>query len=421
MEFALQCDSLPQFTSKDTSFGASDEKYAKERRPLQKESDKNELETATTRDKKHGERLKAQSRANLFMKAIVQQKAPNIGLAQDTARLCCLLGLKENFFDRLHTFSVHRLHHRSLCEWITIFLQNNSRSLSLEKKSFLTTSLLDAIGFDPSSTAVETIMARSSKGNTQYYIKPCEWAEIFIQDECTYNPSLSSLTPRHFPIPSDLANSWFQLPLITDSEESENDPDLYHVKIMNFVTTESQALKEIHSKLDDILPQSNGMTVLYHGTDHYSAVNILFRGIYLRAGRQNRDFSCGSGFYLTKTLDEAVNWARSTTKKPAILVFHVNRKDLDSAERLDLTNSDERWCEIVNSFRSGRRTAKTSKSVSAYDLIEGPQATMRYDEASCELLWEQKPSSYQMCLISDDFAETFKKSLHSILFWRHDV
>lgn len=41
---------------------------------------------------------------------------------------------------------------------------------------------------------------------------------------------------------------------------------------------------------------------------------------------------------------------------------------------------------------------------------------MRYDEASCELLWEQKPSSYKMCLISDDFAETFKKSLHSILF-----
>ena len=70
----------------------------------------------------------------------------------------------------------------------------------------------------------------------------------------------------------------------------------------------------------------------------------------------------------------------------------------------------------MTSFSSGRRTFKTSKSVSAYDLIEGPQSTMRYDEASCELLWEQKPSSYKMCLISDDFAETFKKSLHSILF-----
>ncbi|XP_074609402.1 uncharacterized protein LOC141863652 [Acropora palmata] len=361
-------------------------------------------------------RLKAPNPAISFMKEIVQRKAPNISLKQDTARLCDLLGLKVEFLDRLQTFPAHHLHHRSLCEWITIILQNNSRSLSFEKKSSLTSELLVSIGFDPLSAAVETIMARSCKGNTQYHIEPCEWAEIFIQDECTYNPSLSSLNPRQFPIPSDLANSWFQLPPITDSKESENDPHPYRVNIMNFVSTESQASKEIHSKLDDILPQSNGMTVLYHGTDHYSAVNILFRGIYLRAGRQNRDFSSGSGFYLTKNLDEAVNWAATTTAKPAILVFLVNRKDLDSAERLDLNNNEERWREIVTSFRAGRRRVKTSQSVSAYDLIEGPQATMRYDKATYELLWEQKPSSYQMCLISDDFAEKFKKSLHSVLF-----
>ena len=115
-------------------------------------------------------------------------------------------------------------------------------------------------------------------------------------------------------------------------------------------------------------------------------------------------------------LDEAVNWALSTTKKPAILVFQVNRKHLDSAKRLDLNNDEGRWREIVTSFRSGTGTANTRKSVSAYDLIEGPQASMNYDEASCELVWKRKSSSYQMCLISDDLAETFKKSLHSIFF-----
>ncbi|XP_068761749.1 uncharacterized protein [Montipora capricornis] len=331
-----------------------------------------------------------------------------------TVQRCALLGLKLDFLDRLQTFPEDDFHHRSLCNWITIFLQNNSSSVSLEKKTRLTLELLDSIGFDPLSSAVETIMARSSKGNTQCHIEPCERAVIFIQDEFKYNPLLSPRLGK-FPFQSDLTNAWFQLSNTT-YEEGESVLDHSHVNVINFVTTESNVLKDIHSKLHGFLSQSDCATVLYHGTDHRSAVDILFRGIHLSAGRQNRDFSCGSGFYLSKNLDEAVNWAASTTAKPAILVFQVNQENLDCAKILDLNNNEERWYEIVTSFRSGRRTAKTRKGVSAYDMIEGPQATMTYDEVSCELLWKQKPLSYQMCLISDDFAETFEKNLHSIIF-----
>ena len=327
--------------------------------------------------------------------------------------LCTSLGLKLNFLDRLQTFPEGHVRHRSLCDWITIFLQTNSRSISLEKKSSLTVELLDSIGFDPLSTGVETIMARSSKGNAQNHIEPCEWAQIFIQDEFKYNPEVSSQNGK-FQCHYD-TNSRSSFAVITDGE-SENDPDPCRFKIRNFVTTESSASRDIHSELAGFLSQKDGATVLYHGTDRRSAVNIFFRGIYLRAGRQNRDFSCGSGFYLTEDLNEAVNWALSTTKNPAILVFRVNQKDLGGAKRLDLKNDEDRWREIVTSFRSGRRTAKTRQSVSAYDMIEGPQATMKYDSPSRELLWKRKSSSYQMCLISEDLAETFKKSLHSIFF-----
>jgi len=333
-----------------------------------------------------------------------------------TVRLCALLGLKLDFLDRLETIPEDHFHHRSLCDWITIFLQNNSRSVNPQKKTSLTSELLDSIGFDPLSTTVKTIMARSSKGNTQCHIEASEWAAIFIQDEFTYNPLLCSLYFRQFPFQSYLTSSWFQLPPITDNKESENDPGPCHVNIMNFVMKESHASKDIHSKLDDFLSQSNGTTVLYHGTDHYSAVNILLEGIDLSAGKQNRDFSSRSGFYLTKNMDEAINWALCTTAKPAILVFQLNQEDLDGAKKLDLSSDEERWREIATSFRSGRRTATTRNIVSAYDLVEGPQATVRYDEATCELLWEQKPSSNQVCLISEDFAEEFQKTLHSILF-----
>ena len=327
--------------------------------------------------------------------------------------LCILLGLKLTFRDRLQNSPEDHVRHRSLCDWLTIFLQTNSRSISLEKKSSLTVELLDSIGFDPLSTGVETIMARSSKGYAQNHIEVCEWAQIFIQDEFKYNLEVSSQNGK-FQSHYD-TNSRSSFAMITDGE-SENDPDPCRFKIRNFVTTESSASRDIHSELDGFLSQKDGATVLYHGTARRSAVSIFFHGIYLRAGRQNRDFSCGSGFNLTKDVNEAVNWALSTTQKPAILVFLVNQKDLDGAKRLDLNNDEDRWREIVTSFRSGRRTAKTRKSASAYDLIEGPQATMRYDAASRELLWKRKPSSYQMCLNSDDFAEMFKKRLHSIFF-----
>ena len=67
--------------------------------------------------------------------------------------------------------------------------------------------------------------------------------------------------------------------------------------------------------------------LLFHGTDHQSAKNILsVRGIYLNAGRQKRDFSYGKGFYLSKNFDEALNWANCTTAKPAILIFKANRR-----------------------------------------------------------------------------------------------
>ena len=81
-----------------------------------------------------------------------------------------------------------------------------------------------------------------------------------------------------------------------------------------------------------------------------------------------------------------------------------------------LFDNEKRWHEIVHSFRSGRKTANTRESLSAYDFIEGPMATVRIDEDSDELVVEQKPSTYQMCLISSEYSKKFQQTLHSVLF-----
>ena len=184
---------------------------------------------------------------------------------------------------------------------------------------------------------------------------------------------------------------------------------------MNLETKEwlSKSIEENLPKDDD-----GYHTVFFHGTDHQSAKNILsVRGIYLNAGRQKRDFSCGKGFYLSKNFDHALDWANCTTAKPAILVFKANRHLLNSASKLDLFGDEKRWHEIVFAFRSGRLTAKTRTTLRSYDLIEGPMATVRTNgSANEELIIEQKPSSYQMCLISSEFAEKFQQTLHCIIF-----
>lgn len=101
-----------------------------------------------------------------------------------------------------------------------------------------------------------------------------------------------------------------------------------------------------------------------------------------------------------------------------MLAFQVNRcKYLDGARMLNLFERDRRWHEIVSPIRLGKRTAPTKRSLKAYDLIEGPVGTIRRNEsAHDEIVFDPKLSSYQMCLISDDFADIFRETLHSIIF-----
>ena len=324
----------------------------------------------------------------------------------DTSRLSAALGLKLDFLDRLEEIPTEDRKHQAVRDWIEIFLENNINSVISVDRNFLSRELLDSIGFDPLSTAIETIMARSFEASKHHHIEACEWGEIFLKDEFEYNPLLSPAVhlPVKFPFESNFINTWFPLPSKTEAPV---------IKIMNLVTRKSEARSALLSKF--VLEEQSNI-VLFHGTDHRSATSILNQGIDLCAGRQKRDFSCGSGFYLTKSLDDALNWANSTTAKPAILNFQVNHESL-GAKKLTLNHDDERWRKIVSSFRSGQGTAKTRESFKSYDLIEGPMATVKRSETSEELVLEPKPRSYQMCLISNDFAEKFRRqALHSVVF-----
>ena len=360
-------------------------------------------------------------------------------LSMESTFVSFVLGLKIDFLDYLEEMEPEFLGHWTLKEWIVTFLQNNSHSMDARDKTSLTKDLLVKMGFDPSSTATETILKRAHE--MQHHIEACEWPEIFIADEFKYNPLLSPFVSQ-FSVTSGL-----HLPS-KPGEESENG-EQQRTEIVSFVSQEqvdflgitqdvpfvpeeesgsagTHAQGSIRTRAEDFL-RDRGLSddqrymLLFHGTDHQSATNILNRGIYLPAGRQKRDFSSGKGFYVTKSLDHASQWARSTTSKPAILIFQVKRNDLLNAKRLDLTRNLEKWRQTVHYFRSDEGPAYIGKDIrKMYDLIEGPVATAQASsssEISDQLIWQPNHSSYQLCLISDEIAKEFYQTLHFILLF----
>ena len=326
-------------------------------------------------------------------------------LDKHTVFVCSLLGLRLDFLDRLEKMPPETRDHQTLYYWIVNFLRNNNETLSkTEKSSSSYKEQLYAIGFDPLSSAVESILERA--GSMEQHIEACEWAERGIQDEFKYNVLLTQRSKR-FPIE------------IGERDELLEKDD---VIVANVLTKKSESSMRTQSMLRKFEPYDEQMVVLFHGTDHQSACDIMSgRGIHLGAGRKKRDFSSGAGFYLTKNLDEALSWAYSTTVKPAILVFRVELDFLNKASKLDLNEGDglTKWREIVNFFRLDKGPGNLRSSLSAYDLIEGKsaRATRSGLTNGNDLMFEQNPSSYQMCLISKKFAEMFQEKLHSIFFY----
>ena len=322
-----------------------------------------------------------------------------------TVFVCSLLGLRLDFLDRLEEMPSETRDHQTLDYWIVNFLRNNNETLTRTEKNSSYKEQLYAIGFDRLSSAVETILERA--GSMEQHIDACEWAERRVQDEFKYN-FLLSLQNERFPFEIDGRAEWL-----------ERDG----VFIANVVTKKSESSSKTQSMLGMFERlYDEQQFVLFHGTDHKSACDIMSgRGIHLEAGRTKRDFSSGAGFYLTQNLDDALSWACSTTVKPAILVFRVELDFLNKASKLDLNEGDglTKWREIVNFFRLDRGPRNIRSSLSAYDLIEGKSAIATRSETTNGnvLMFEQNPSSYQMCLISEKFAEMFQEKLHSIFFY----
>lgn len=336
------------------------------------------------------------------------------GTCADTVRVCSCLGLRIDFLDHLGNFSRRIRNHRSVRDWIVKFLWENYESLRFDEKSSLKKELLLAIGFE-STGSIETVLTRSLAGNMQQHLEAWEWAAIFVEDEFKYNLLLSPQVEK-FPFQCNSTDTWFQKSQNNSFNEEEGS-----VKIKN-VSLEKGAMHEkTGSILSELCMEQDQFTVFFHGTDHDSAKDIFQRGVDLTTGRQRRDFSSGLGFYVTKDFRIALNWAKSITSKPVLLIFQVQRSFADRFRKKSFFENcaDDmiEWEKVVASFRSGNITPEIQKLVKDLDFMEGPEAILIGRNEIDELIFERKPRSHQMCFFSETIAEEFSRSLNSMIFY----
>ena len=329
-------------------------------------------------------------------------------------RVCHALGLELDFLDLFdyENFPEDVRDHLFIEQWICKFLRRRSCKVQTELHedgNLQDKELLERIGFRADGDAVNTLLRRASTLKEHLHI--FDWAEMYVKDQFKYNPVLSGFYPR-FPFEHDILEQWLELILAVKQGDNQS---YREVNIINLESKESAS----YTKQDNCSYFPQGLEdethkVLFHGTDHDSARSILYQGARITQGRKNRDFSSGSGFYLTDNLEHSVDWAFSSTCKPAVLVYRVDRSLLETFSGYSLCGEEkkEKWKDLVGQYRSGKPTKKLRKSLRAYDYIEGPRAS------SCDTVSPQpKDGTYQMCVISDELDEALESCLHSALFF----
>jgi hypothetical protein len=208
-----------------------------------------------------------------------------------------------------------------------------------------------------------------------HHVDPLDTVKRYVRDEFKYNTSL----PEEIQEEAGYEASFFSNGTeVLDFSEYSNDQQ--NVQVIRF----------------------------FHGTDLYSAAEIILHGINVNLGMPKRDFSDGTGFYLTVSYEHSKTWAFGQTNKPAVLEFKVPKACLTKARSLDLTTEEQEWREIVTENRSGRPSKKLRKRLEKYDFIKGPISVpcrRSSDEQSAEISREPKRNSCQICIVNEDFAQ----------------
>lgn len=169
--------------------------------------------------------------------------------------------------------------------------------------------------------------------------------------------------------------------------------------------------------------EEDGYQILFHGTTHESAKNIIENGISLDCLNElvTQDFSCGRGFYLTSTFEGdnggAVTWAfRNFDNSRSVLIFKILCSTIDEFREnsKSFLNDDKGLKEFVKKCRFVDETKRRDlvKELKGTTFVEGPWVKLTKGRYISPII-----GSYQICLHSKALAERFDQCVHSVIFF----
>ncbi|HEU5427198.1 MAG TPA: DUF6531 domain-containing protein [Actinocrinis sp.] len=112
-----------------------------------------------------------------------------------------------------------------------------------------------------------------------------------------------------------------------------------------------------------LMPCGDQYVDLYHGTNSAGAASIRANGVDPSFAPRPRDF--GNGFYTTRDLSQAQQWASRYGSDANVLHFRVKQSDLDALNSRTFTETDPDLPGFVRHYRSGATDTP-------YDMVEGP-------------------------------------------------
>ena len=280
--------------------------------------------------------------------------------------LCSVLGLNDEFANRLTNLNPGMREHKSDFYFLSCFLKECYESSDPEDLSD-DTARLRKMGFTENrSNVVANWIAKQPLPEHKSIFA---WVQVYLKNLFNYDIFLNNCVST-FPYNENYLNAWFRTGVQRDGGEGGRSVQAA-ISAINTTTTE-QAEARIQEKTTEFRKSNPNGHLYFHGTDHKSAKDILENGIKLREGEARCDFSHREGFYVTNDFEYALDYAHAKVKASAVIIFNISDDYLGSLQCLDLIGSRKHkdWVSVTNFFRSGEKMRLDQR---LYNQIENCQ------------------------------------------------
>ena len=230
--------------------------------------------------------------------------------------LCSVLGLCDEFAQRLRYLDIDMRQHKSDMYFLLCFMKERYESLDDEDLSDRV-KCLQKIGFaENRSNLVANWIGEQPFPEHRSLLA---WAEIYIENLFKYDIFLNDNVCK-FPYKESCIDRWFGVDV--PSDQCENSPSV-RVPVIN-TTSEKAAAGNTQDKISEFKAKASSSEKFYfHGTDHNSAKNILEKGISLGSGAKKCDFSHGDRFYVTDNYEYALEHSKKHKAQRAMILFNI--------------------------------------------------------------------------------------------------